>query len=275
MSAVTRPVGFIGVGNQGGPIARRIVDAGHDLVLWARRAESLEPFADTPARRAATISELAAACDVVGLCVLADADVIEVGGQVLAAMRPGTVLLIHSTAHPQVCRDLAATGQQRGIAVLDAPVSGGNARGQTGELAVMVGGDEAAYNQVLPILRTFATAIERVGDSGAGQLCKLVNNALATVNFATGLAFLDAGAALGLDRAALARMMLAGSAQSFGLAQMARATPDGLRFARPLLEKDVALMLEVLAQQGLGDAEAARFARHGITAFAQAVAAAQ
>lgn len=273
MSAVTGRIGFIGIGNQGGPIARRIVDAGHDLTLWARRAESLEPFADTPASRAETIAALGAACDIVGLCVLADADVIDVAGQLLPAMRPDTVVLIHSTVHPQVCRDLAAAGEARGIAVLDAPVSGGNARARTGELAVMVGGDSGAYERVLPILRTFATTIERVGECGAGQLCKLVNNALATVNFATGLAFLDAGAGLGLDRAALARMMLAGSAQSFGLAQMARATPEGLRFARPLLEKDVGLMLDVLAQHGLADAEAARFARHGIAAFAQSAAA--
>ncbi|MDY0011261.1 MAG: NAD(P)-dependent oxidoreductase [Rhodocyclaceae bacterium] len=248
-------IGFIGLGNQGAPIARRIIEAGFDTTLWARRPQSLAPFADTPAHQAATLAELGARCDVVGICVLADADVEQVvlgPGGLLSAMSPGSVILIHSTAHPDLCRELAATGERMGVAVLDAPVSGGNARAAAGQMAVMVGGEQAVFKQVLPVLRTFATTIERLGPIGSGQVCKLVNNAVFTINFGAGLALLEAGEQLGMDRQALARMLSGGSAQSFALGMVAAAGADGLRQAEALLNKDIGLLLDVLQARGDG-----------------------
>ena len=260
-------IGFIGIGNQGAPIARRIVDAGFDLSLWARRSAALAEFADTPARIVGSVEELGAQCDVVGLCVLADADVAEVAGRLLSAMQPGSVLLIHSTVSPQLCRDLARRGEGRGIAVLDAPVSGGNARAREGKMAVMVGGPADVFERVRPVLATFATTVVRLGDVGAGQLGKLVNNAVTTAKFSVSLAFLDAGEQLGLDRAALGQAMLAGAGQSFALERMVEATAEGLRFALPLLEKDVGLMRAVLAEGAPGASQAQRLMEDGIAAF--------
>ncbi|MBU3991866.1 MAG: NAD(P)-dependent oxidoreductase [Alphaproteobacteria bacterium] len=268
-------IGFIGIGDQGGPIARRIAEGGYDLTLWARRPAALDAFADTAARAAPTIAALGAACDIVGVCVFADADVAEVVGQLLQTMRAGSIILIHSTAHPDLCARLARDGAARDVAVLDAPVSGGNARAAAGQLAVMIGGDRDACDRLQPLLATFATTVAWLGAPGSGQVCKLLNNALFTINSGTALAVLEAGDRLGLDRAALVRMLSTGSGQSLGLEMMARATPASLKFAFERLEKDVALALDVLQSRGLGDSRAAKSARLGVAGFEAFAAEAQ
>lgn len=253
MTIRTSQIGFVGLGDQGAPIARRIIEAGFQTTLWARRPESLAPFKDTPARWAASLPELAAQCDVVGVCVRADSDVAQVmqgDGGLLANMKPGSLILIHATAHPELCRQLAAQAEPLGVTVLDAPVSGGNARAAAGQIAVMVGGDQDAFDRVRPLLQTFATTIERLGPIGSGQVCKLVNNAVFTINFGAGLALLDAGEKLGMDRQALARMLSGGSAQSFALGMVAATGANGLRQAQSLLNKDIALLLDVLQARG-------------------------
>src|SRR3546814_12955040 len=106
-------LGFIGLGSQGGPIARRMVDAGYPLTLWARRAESLRPYADTPARRTASIAELGAAREQVGICVVDDAGVQQVCAALIPAMRAGSRIVIHATVHPQLCVRFAAQAPPR------------------------------------------------------------------------------------------------------------------------------------------------------------------
>lgn len=261
-------IGFIGLGDQGGPLARRIVEGGFDVMLWARRHDALQPYADTTATFAPSIAALGGACDIVGVCVYADLDVEQVVTELLATMRSGGIILIHSTASPALCMRLAAQGKTQGVAVLDAPVSGGHARAISGEMTVMIGGDRDAYEQALPVVATFAKKVAWLGEAGSGQICKLINNAIATVHFATALAFFDAGERLGLDRIALADMLASGSAQSFGLESMAAAGPEGLAFALPRLEKDVALMIDVLDNGGLGESRAAALSRRGVDDFA-------
>ncbi|MBV8952108.1 MAG: NAD(P)-dependent oxidoreductase, partial [Actinobacteria bacterium] len=135
-------VGFVGLGAQGGPIARRILDAGFPTTLWARRSETLAPYAGTAARVATTRAELGAESEVVCVCVVADADVDEVlrgPDGALAAMAPDGVVVVHSTVHPETCRRLQA--DYPSLHVLDAPVSGGGQLASEGRLLVMVGGD--------------------------------------------------------------------------------------------------------------------------------------
>src|SRR6185437_6181547 len=137
-------VGFIGLGSQGGPMAGRIIEAGFATSLWARRPASLEPFAGTAAKVAGTPAELAADSDLVCLCVVGDSDVEEItGGEdgVLAGLKPGGVIAVHSTVHPETCHALAKRAQTQGISVIDAPVSGGAPAVAEGRLLVMVGGD--------------------------------------------------------------------------------------------------------------------------------------
>src|ERR1700726_3679471 len=117
-------VGFIGLGSQGGPMARRIVEGGYETTLWARRPAAPEPFADTPAKVAESPAELAAASDLVCLCVVGDADVEEITSGddgVLAGLKPGSVIAVHSTVHPRTCHELANRGAAQGISVIDAP----------------------------------------------------------------------------------------------------------------------------------------------------------
>ena len=117
--------GFIGLGGQGGPMARRMIDAGLDTVLWARRPEALDPYRDSAARFAGTIAELGSQADCVGICVVNDADVQQVCDALIPAMRPGGLIVIHSTIHPDSCTGIERQAAAGGIRVIDAPVSGG------------------------------------------------------------------------------------------------------------------------------------------------------
>lgn len=241
-------IGFIGLGSQGGPMARRIVDAGYPLLLWARRPESLEPYADTSARIAASVAELGQACDHVGVCVVDDAGVQEVCDELISVMKQGSCIAIHSTVHPDSCKRLAAKAARRGIALLDAPVSGGGQGAAAGTLTVMVGGDAAIVEAARPVFETFAGLIVHLGDVGAGQSAKLVNNMLMAANMALAHHALASGAALGIDRSALADLIKASSGRSFGFEVYARmANPQAFNHGGKLLAKDVGLLGALLA----------------------------
>lgn len=241
-------IGFIGLGSQGGPMARRIVQAGYPTRLWARRVEALAPFADTAAMPVSSIAELGAQCDHVGVCVVDDAGTIEVCEALIAAMRPGSRIAIHATIHPSTCRKLASQAGASGIALLDAPVSGGGPAAAAGTLTVMVGGDPDIVAAARPIFETFAGLVVHLGAVGAGQAAKLVNNALMATQVALAHHALAAGAALGLDRAALIALVKASSGRSFGFEVYAR-LPEPAAFAHgaKLLDKDLRLLGELLA----------------------------
>lgn len=249
-------VGFIGLGSQGGPMARRIVDAGYPTTLWARRPDSLTAFADTPAKIASTPSELGAASDVVGICVVDDADVEEVvaGEQgVLAGMPDGGVIVVHSTIHPDTCHRLSTLAGARDIRLIDAPVSGGGAAAAEGRLLVMVGGDAEAVEYCRPVFATYADPIVHLGPLGSGQLTKLLNNVLFTANLATAAGAITLGTALDVDPANLAEVMSHGSGSSFALDRIAPAgTLDRIaQHGGQLLTKDVRLMSEIVEAQGV------------------------
>lgn len=247
-------VGFIGLGSQGGPMARRIVEAGYDLTLWARRPESLEPYADTAAKTAQTPADLAAASDLVCICVVADDDVRQVvSGEngVLKGLQPGGVIAIHSTVHPDTCRELAEKAREVGVSVVDAPVSGGGMGAAAGTLLVMVGGDTDIVEKIQPVFETYANPVVHLGDTGSGQVAKLLNNLLFTANLATSASTLELGAALGVDPSKLGEVITHGTANSFALGRVVSAggTLDRIAMhAGPLLRKDVGLVV------GLADA---------------------
>jgi 3-hydroxyisobutyrate dehydrogenase len=228
-------------------MARRIVDSGYPLILWARRAQSLEPFRDTAAVVAASISDLAARAEHVGVCVVDDAGVQEVCAELVATMRPGTRIAVHSTVHPRTVIDIARCAAARAIAVVDAPVSGGGPAAASRTLTVMTGGDEQVIGAARKIFETFAGLIVRVGDVGAGQMAKLVNNALMAAHMATAHHALAAGAALNLDRAALCELVKASSGRSFGFEVYGRLPrPTAFGHGAKLLAKDMRLLGELL-----------------------------
>ncbi len=238
-------VGFIGLGSQGGPMARRIVEAGYDLTLWARRPASLEPFADTVAKTAQSPAELAAASDLVCVCVVGDDDVREVlGGEtgVFAGLAPGGIVAIHSTVHPDTCREIAESAAGQGVSLIDAPVSGGGLAAQEGKLLVMAGGDDDAVERCRPVFATYGDPIVHLGPLGSGQVAKILNNVLFTANLGTAISTLELGESLGISRDRLCDVITRGSANSMALGSMAGnggTLEMHAAIAGALLQKDV------------------------------------
>lgn len=242
-------VGFIGLGSQGAPMAHRIVDSGMPLVVWARRPEVLDAYLAKGATAAATVAELGAQCDHVGVCVVNDADVAQICDQLIPAMKPGSRIAIHSTVLPESCMELEARCATRGIALIDAPVSGGAPAAEAGRLTIMCGGQQVAFDAALPVLQTFGELIVLLGTAGAGQRAKIVNNSLFAANMGLAHAALAAGEALGISRPALAQLINASSGRSMGFEVYARLPdPEAFKIGAPLLVKDVGLLQSILPQ---------------------------
>lgn len=264
-------VGFVGLGRQGAPMARRILAAGFPLTVWARRPDAVAPFRDAGARVAETLVELGAASDVVGVCVDDDVGVWQVVAAphgLLAGMGPGGVILVHSTVHPRTCVDLAQAASGMGVSVLDTPVSGGPPAADEGRLLVVVGGDQAAFERVQPVLAAYAERSLRVGPVGAGQAAKLVNNLV----FAAGLGAVQRASvlaqALGVGERDMLEVLASGSAAGFASALVRQAGGlANLAAAEPLLRKDLALIAEVTATRGGGTADLIALAEHALTAM--------
>ena len=265
---MTDRIGFIGLGSQGGPMAERIAAAGLPLVIWARRADAARPFAAQGASVAASVSELGRMCKHVGVCVVDDAGVRAICDELIPAMAPGSRIAIHATVLPETCEGIAAKAQERGIAVLDAPVSGGGGAAAAGTLTVMCGGDDATFAACRPVLEAFAGTIVHLGPLGSGQRAKIVNNALMAANMGLAHAALGAGADLGIDRSALAELIKASSGRSFGLEVYARLpSPRAFAHGAPLLIKDVGLLASLLSQNP-DAAVLSEAARHFLSAAA-------
>ncbi|TQS46988.1 NAD(P)-dependent oxidoreductase [Cryptosporangium phraense] len=248
-------VGWIGVGSQGGPMARRVVEDGFPTTLWARRPETLEPYRDTSAAYADSPEALAKASDVVCLCVLDDEGVREVGAHMIDGLAEGGVIVVHSTVHPDTCRTLAEQAAARGVAVIDAPVSGGGQAAAERRLLVMAGGDADALKTVRPIFETFANPLLHLGPVGAGQAAKILNNLLLTANLGVAEAAYALGRELGVDLASLNRVFAAGSGNSFAASLLLSSEPFSAsrmaEVAGPLLAKDARLAVDLAAAAGV------------------------
>lgn len=251
---MTVRVGFVGLGSQGGPMARRIVDAGFPTALWARRPETLEPFAGTQAAVATTLEDLGAASDVLGVCVVDDAGVDAVlrgKGGALAGMQEGSIVAIHSTVHPSTCLRLQADFPS--IRFVDAPVSGGGHQAADGHLLVMAGGDPDAVTRCRPVFETFGDPVLHLGPLGAGQEAKVLNNTVFTAHLALAAEVFDLARRRQMDPGAVAAVLAHGSGRSYGNEVVAGRGFDlgGLATtAGHLLAKDVGIFVD---QTGFGD----------------------
>ncbi|MBB4858764.1 3-hydroxyisobutyrate dehydrogenase-like beta-hydroxyacid dehydrogenase [Novosphingobium chloroacetimidivorans] len=266
MEDISHPIscGFIGLGSQGAPIARRMIDAGFPTMLWARREAAFEPYRNTTALFVTSLEEVGAHSDHVGICVVNDDDVREVCATLIPSMRPGARLAIHSTIHPQTCREMETLGAKHGVEVIDAPVSGGSPAAEAGTLTLMLGGEPAAIAKSMPVFETFGRLIVRLGDVGAGQHVKLLNNSLLLANLGLVEAVLNGGDKLGVDRSALLNLLLNSSGKSFALEVRSRmADPGSFRHGGALLRKDLRLLGEVLGESD----EAAKILRDASKPF--------
>ena len=175
-------VGFVGLGNMGGPMADWVLKAGLPLVVHDIRREAAAPLLEQGATWADSAAALAAQCDVVCLCLPGPPEMqaVALGPRgLLAGLRPGAICIDHTTNSPEVVRQVGAVLKERQVHLLDAPLDGGREGALEGQLTLFVGGEEAILQRVRPVLDAFARSVVWVGDLGAGSVTKIVHNALA------------------------------------------------------------------------------------------------
>jgi 3-hydroxyisobutyrate dehydrogenase len=178
-------VGCIGLGNMGGGIAENVVRAGFEVAVFDVRPDAAQRFGPLGARVATSPMDVAVDADIVTVTVLDDAQVEDVlfGDRgATKSLHPGAVIVIHSTVSPETCRDVAARAMTQSVAVVDAPISGGENAAREGTLTLMIGGNAEAVATCGPVLESISALRFHVGDVGAGQVAKLVNNMMGIVN---------------------------------------------------------------------------------------------
>lgn len=256
-----RRVAFLGLGVMGYPMAGHLALAGHEVTVYNRNATKSEAFCAQLAgagtvKRAQTPATAAAGVEIVLACVGNDDDLRQVVlGEhgAFAGMAPGAVFVDHTTASATVARELDALARSRGLHFIDAPVSGGQAGAQNGQLTVMCGGDPAAFERVRPVAMAFSRAFTLMGPSGAGQLTKMVNQ-ICIAGLVQGLSEAIAfGQRAGLDMAQVIEVIGKGAAQSW---QLDHRGPTMVQdrfdfgFAVDWMRKDLGLVLDEAKRNG-------------------------
>ena len=254
-------VAFLGLGVMGFPMAGHLLRAGHTVTVYNRTAAKAQAWLDavaTPdrARTAATPREAAQGADIVFACVGNDDDLrgVVLGADgAFAGMAAGSIFVDHTTASANVARELYAAAQALGLSFIDAPVSGGQAGAENGMLTVMCGGDQAAFDCAKPVGMAFSKAFTRIGESGAGQLAKMVNQ-ICIAGLVQGLSEAVAfGQHAGLDMNLVLDVIGKGAAQSWQLDNRGKtmvADQFNFGFAVDWMRKDLGLVLDEARSNG-------------------------
>ncbi len=167
---------FLGLGVMGYPMAGHLVAAGHDVTVWNRTRSKADNWAeDYDGQAAETIAEAVSGCEFVFLCVGDDPDVYAVVDQAVPAMTSGAVMVDHTTASSECARKCHQQAAAKGVGFVDAPISGGEVGAQKGLLTIMCGGNPSDFAAANPVMDAYAKATKLMGDSGAGQLTKMIN----------------------------------------------------------------------------------------------------
>jgi 3-hydroxyisobutyrate dehydrogenase-like beta-hydroxyacid dehydrogenase len=255
-------VGFIGLGDQGEPMARHVVDAGWPLHIWARRAAGTEPFANTAVIVEDSPRALARRVEVLCLCTFGEEDLKDLlfrePDGIASGMAPGKVLIVHNTISPDACVEIGERLAGQGVAFLDAPVSGGREDAIAKRLSVIVGGDRAMFDRVRPILETYGDPVLHMGPIGSGQRAKIINNALVICNMMMASTAFDVAEKLGLDRQAAQDMLMNSSAYSRGMGYAVsheRGTRKVHASAADIFAKDVGLFVKLCATNDVDPGE--------------------
>jgi 3-hydroxyisobutyrate dehydrogenase len=247
-------IGFAGLGVMGGPMARHLVHAGHEVTGFNRSTRKASEWAVlTGGRSAETVQAAADGAEVFILCVGNDDDVREVVSEALPQLNAGAVIVDHTTTSAVVAREMAGMASASGRFFIDGPVSGGQAGAENGQLSVMAGGDGDALARVEPALEAYSKAIKHMGPSGSGQLAKMVNQ-IAIAGVVQGLAeAVHFAQSAGLDTDAVYDAISKGAAQSWQMDNrwktMARGEFD-FGFAVDWMRKDLGLVLDEARANG-------------------------
>ncbi|MBW7860028.1 MAG: 2-hydroxy-3-oxopropionate reductase [Rhodocyclaceae bacterium] len=260
-------VGFIGLGLMGRPMALNLLKAGNVLHVWSRRRESMEPLLAAGAQACANAAELAGNVEVV-ISMVADAPDVErvaLGPDGVAdGARPGLIFVDMSTIAPAAAQSISARLAERGVTMLDAPVSGGEVGAIDGTLTIMVGGDEVDFRRVLPLFEAMGKTVSLIGGSGAGQVAKACNQILTGVGVAAVAEALNFAQRAGVDPVRVREALMGGFAYSRILENHGKRMLD--RNFRPgfkawMHQKDMRIVMEEAHRLGLALPSAAATAQ--------------
>ena len=250
MTNESKKLAFLGLGVMGYPMAGHLARAGHEVTVYNRSPAKADAWRNEyRGRTARTPAEAARSAEIVLMCVGNDDDVRTVANGAdgaLAGMAAGTILVDHTTASAEVAREVHAAAAARGVGFLDAPVSGGQAGAQNGKLTIMVGGDAATFARAEGVLAHYARAVTLMGDSGAGQLTKMVNQ-ICIAGLLQGLSEgIDFAMRAGLDAERVLDVISKGAAQSWQMENRGRtmvADQYDFGFAVDWMRKDLGICL--------------------------------
>jgi 2-hydroxy-3-oxopropionate reductase len=250
-------IGFIGLGIMGKPMARNLLKAGHQLIVHNRSRDAVEELRKEGAQAATTSKELAERSEII-ITMLPDSPDVELvytGEQgVFSGLKSGQLLIDMSSISPVVARKLASEAEKRGCAMLDAPVSGGEAGAIGASLSIMIGGKASAVKKAMPIFQTLGKNIVHVGDAGAGQVTKAANQMVVGTTIAIVGEALVLAAKAGVDPAKVRQALLGGFAQSKILEAHGQKMLDGSfkpGFRIRLHEKDLKIALATGSEYGV------------------------
>jgi 3-hydroxyisobutyrate dehydrogenase len=242
-------VAFVGLGVMGFPMAGHLAAAGHEVSVFNRSPDKARRWvAQHGGRAGATVAEAVEGCEIVFLCVGNDDDVRGVVAQARPAMAESAVIVDHTTTSAKLAREMAARGL-----FIDAPVSGGQAGAENGQLTVMAGGDLEAFARAEPVMKAYSKAITRMGEAGTGQLAKMVNQ-ICIAGVVQGLAeAVHFTKRAGIDPALVLAAISKGSAQSWQMENRWPTMVEGkfdFGFAVDWMRKDLGLVLDEAAANG-------------------------
>ncbi|GGT01265.1 NAD(P)-dependent oxidoreductase [Streptomyces chromofuscus] len=268
-----RRVGFIGLGDQGGPMAEAIGESGFDLHVWARRPASLSAVAAVPHVVHGTVADLAASVELIALCLRDDTDMWHVldDQHLLANIAPGTIVVNHGTGDPGEAERIGAHVAAAGAVYLDAPVSGGGPGARARTLTTFVGGLADTFEAARPVFAAFSDTVRLMGPVGGGQLTKLFNNALTITNMKNAEDVLALADQVGLDLPPLIEIIGASSGGSAALRALGTDITPGLaEHLDPLMRKDMQHFAQAVRERGARPEEVLERGMAGASGLLQA-----
>jgi 3-hydroxyisobutyrate dehydrogenase-like beta-hydroxyacid dehydrogenase len=250
-------VGFIGLGDQGAPMAQAIGDNGFDLHVWARRPQSLETLDGVPHTVHGSPAELAAGVGILALCLRDDRDIWDILAALVmeGALRPGLIIVNHGTGDPEENRKIAAYLAEKGVTYLDAPVSGGGVGARARTVTTMIGGDHDAYETCEPVFAAFSRTVAYMGPSGSGQVTKLLNNAMTMSNLDNAVDLIRLASGMGIGIKAVIDVIGVSSGGSTILSALGTdLTTEIAPHIQGLMHKDIEHFADAVRDYGLDPA---------------------
>ena len=245
---------FLGLGVMGFPMAGHLQAAGHDVTVWHRTAAKAQAWAEQHGGKYSDTVEAAVGdADVVMMCLGDDPDVRAIAEQAIPAMKPGAILIDHTTASAELARELDTDARDAGVGFIDAPVSGGQAGAESGQLTIMCGGEADTFARAEPVMNAYAKAMSLIGPAGSGQLAKMVNQ-ICIAGLVQGLSEgLNFAMAADLDTDALLEAISGGAAQSWQMVNRGQTMVEDkfdFGFAVDWMRKDLRICLEEAGRNG-------------------------